>query len=753
MKTKNRIYIILTLSIAILSAFILVSSAEEPSATVTVTDSASLNAAITDSSVTYIKLGADFTVDEPIIVSRDGITIDLNGHTVTAYKHENDNYSMLFKLNLQSISFNITGSGEFNICRTLFDTTGAKNSSVTISSTGNGITVTSPDTYTNAYFKVGTATYLPASLKLSGKLNVLHSAPSNTFEIYKSSELNIVEAQISDNSHSDFSSDNYTTSSNIFRLVHAATLNISNSEITNYSGSIFSLTNATIGNESTIIANTSSFHALTDGYIVNLTNGSYSNMTFTNCFLEYTNCAFKENINTTLKNHYLNITLTDTNSLFSGTSISENALLSGSRITAIINGGFHKLNGAEFTIGTTKYDSANKGILIKSGTAVSNEFSSNDTLMVEDETSEIAKWFDKSGNLIAMGYYTFAETAELDASVLSEVKTDNGLYNLKYTSWKIQNTETGCEFTPDDTTMVPIPALSGIKYNISTYTNFIINIYVPEKDIIGIYYDQNCVNGINSASSVIDNNNYLKCSFVRGASDIDSIEMYAKYNADYNGCIYPLIQKVRVSIIDYSEEILSNTDFTVTDKLLAADMLRYCNETIKLAEGKYSAAITELLETYKSNLTDIDNMMIPNDNTEYKELAYYIKEASMLFDSYEPKFVFRYTENVTSLGASEDYGDMWLNITYTSVDGARKTAGIEINTDNSLFYTIGIAAYDIDAVLTIEVYGSGSDAPLAKGTFSLATYILGLESNSVDATFAKALYAYSLSAKAYKRAI
>ena len=122
----------------------------------------------------------------------------------------------------------------------------------------------------------------------------------------------------------------------------------------------------------------------------------------------------------------------------------------------------------------------------------------------------------------------------------------------------------------------------------------------------------------------------------------------------------------------------------------------------------------------------------------------------LLFDSYEPNFAFKYTENVTYPSAVASDGCIWLNISYISLDGTSKTAKTEVDTENKIFYTSGISAYDIDELFTIEIYGSDSHTPIAEGSFSIGTYISELESFSIDITFAKALYAYSISAEEYK---
>ena len=763
MKIKTKILITLAILIATLNVFILVSSAEESTATVTVTDVEALNTAISDSNATYINLGADLTVDEPIIVSRNGITIDLNGHTITAYESENAYNNMLFKLMLEGINFEIKGCGKFDICRTLFDTVKAKNAEITVSATGGGITVTSPLAYSNSYFKVGTANYIPASMNVSGKLYVLHTAPSSAFEVYKLSTLNISNAEIIDDIHPDLFDIQGEDSQYIFKLVHAANLNINNSNITANNGCVFNLTNATSNdNPSSVIANSTSFYALNNGSIVKLNGASYSNMTYNKCSINYSNYAFCENVNRTLQTkYYLNVSLIDTVSLFSGTATAENALLSGKGITAVIDGGFHNLNGASLALKTIAYAS-NKGVLIKKGTNISCKFASNENIMVEDESSEIAEWYDSktNGNLIAMGYYDSAQEAYFDISVIPNVITNNGLYNLKYTSWESTNTDNnGCIFTPNELTKVPTPALSGIKYNLSTYTNFSMNIYVPTSnylnaefyDFSGGFYDSNSSYSIKSTDAVIDSKEYMKFSFLFFASDMNSITMYAKYNVTYNGTVYALLQKISVSIIDYTEKILCGDDFSDIEKQLAADMLRYCNETIKLSDGSYNSSVSGILETHKEHLTDINNIQLENTDTNCKGLSHYIKEISLVFNSYEPKFAFKYTENVAPLSASEGDIDIRLDITYKSIDGNQKTAKTKIDTENCYFFISGISAYDINEILTVKVITAGEDKPLAEGTFSLATYISTLESPTVDLTFAKALYSYVLSSKAYKK--
>ena len=718
MKIKTKFFITLAILIATLSAFILVSSAEESTATVTVTNVESLNSAISDINVTYIKLGEDITVGAPIVVARDGITIDLNGHTINA----DNSSSFLFKLELQNMNFTITGSGIFNINRSLYNTmsqiskyVGAKNASVFIRATGDGITFTSLSEYKNSYLTVGAQGQHPDSLNITGKITILNPNCTSAIQIYNSS-----------------------------------ILNISNSYIKNECESFLYTNGGKAATSPQISFVNTSFYSL-GNYVINST-GKYSNLIFEHSYLEYSNCAFKGN---STNNYYLNLIMKDTNTKFTGTVTSENALLSGKGITAVIEGGFHNLNGASLAIGTIPYDS-NNGVLIKKGTAISCEFDSYENVMFE-EGAETAKWYDKTdGNLIAMGYYDSAQEAVLDTSVLPIVVVDDQHYNLKYTSWKstYNDRDDSYNFTPDGSTTLPIPDIRGIKYNLSTYTNFNMNIYVPlDIDIIGGYWDANCTYPLNSTSHKIEEEEYLKYSFEFGASDMDRIVMYVKYNAEYKESVYTLIQKIEVSVIDYTESILKGSEFSYIEKQLAADMLRYCNETIKIADGSYNFTASRILETYKEHLTDINSIQLENTDTDCKNLSYYIKEAMLVFNSYEPKFAFRYTENVTSPSASESDSGIWLNITYNSVDGTQKTAKTELNTDNSLFFALGISAYDIDEVLTIRVCAAGKDEPLAEGTFSLSTYILTLESTAIDMTFAKVLYAYSLSAEIYKKSL
>ncbi len=754
MKIKTKIFITLALLIVAFSTFILVSSAEESSATVTVTDVESLNIAISDSNATYIKLGADFTVEEPIIVSRDNITIDLNGHTINAYQSAAN--TILFELQHENIKFTITGSGTFNTSRTLFYTNKAKNAQIVLSATGVGITVTAPDTFKYPYFKVGVSGSNTTTLTVSGTLNIFHSYGINTFDINESSTLNITNAIINDALHPDISAD---ISFDTFNIYKKATLNISDSTITNKCGSMFNIRSGLSTTFPTLSVESTSLYAL--GGCILTSSGTYSKLTLQNSYLAYTNCAFKAS--STLNNTYcLNLAMINTQSAFSGTTAEETALLNG-KITAIIDGGFHNLNGAGLAIGTTPYDS-NNGVLIKKGTAISCEFDSYDNDMFE-KGAEIAKWYDSdtNDNLIAMGYYDSAQEAVLDASVLPIVVKNDKNYNLKYTSWKLirKDNDKVYNFAPDESTMIPTPALRGIKYNLTTYTNFSMNIYVPASndlnvefyDLIGGFCDLNCSYPLQGTNITIDSKEYVKFSFTFGASDMDSITMYAKYNVTHNKTVYPLVQKIEVSVIDYTEAILNGDEFSNIEKQLAADMLRYCNETVKLADGSYNSSVSKILETHKEHLTDINSIQLENTDTDYKNLSYYIKEAMLLFNSYEPKFAFRYTENVTSPSVSENNGGIWLSITYTSVDETQKIAKTEINTDNSLFCTLGISAYDMDEVLNIKVYSSDLGEPLAEGTFSLSTYISTLESTAVDVTFAKALYAYSLSAKTYKKSV
>ena len=303
--------------------------------------------------------------------------------------------------------------------------------------------------------------------------------------------------------------------------------------------------------------------------------------------------------------------------------------------------------------------------------------------------------------------------------------------------------------------MEPTPSLKGIKYNLSTYTNFNMNIYVPSSiDLVGAYADDKCAYSLQSVSALIEGKKYAKFSFSFGASSMDNITMYVKYNVtDDLVTAYSLVQKISVSVIDYAEEILNGSEFSEIEKRLAADMLRYCNETVKLADGSYNAYATDILAENSSYLTNLNTLELKNADTDTSSLSNYISEAMLLFNADEPKFAFRYTEKISTPAASESNSGIWLSVSYISVDGSLKTAKTEVETENKIFYTSGIAAYDIYEIFMIKIYESGSNEPIAEGTFSLASYISSLKSTSTDITFAKALYAYSLSAEAYKKDI
>jgi len=755
MKIKTKIFLTLALLIVVLSAFILVSSAEGPTTTQTVTNVDELNSAISDANVTYIKLGADFTVDEPITVARSGITIDLNGYTITAYK---SNVTTLFEFQNNNIEFKITGSGIFNTSRTLFYTGKTKSSNIMLSATGEGITIKSPDSFEYPYFKVGVSSTYQSSLTISGALHIFHSIESNnidtnkidvhTFEINDSSTLNITNAIINDSVYSN----NYEAINFIcFNAIKNSNLNISNSQVTNKHGSLIYIKSGLIGSEPEISVESSHIYAL-DGCILT-SSGTFSKLGIQNSSLEYTNCAFKETTLTGSK-YYLNLTMTNTQTKFIGTTSSGTALLNG-KITAIIDGGFHNLNGASLAIGTTKYDaSTQKGVLIKTGTAISCEFASTENIAIENENAEVAKWFDNSGKFIAMGYYDSAKDAKIDTSILPIVINDKENYNLKYVSWTGTLVEGIYKFTPATDTMEPTPSLKGIKYNLSTYTNFNMNIYIPSSiDIVGAYADAACSYPLDGTIGKIEQANYTKYTFEFGASNMDNITMYVKYNVIYNTKVYTLVQEISVSVIDYAEAILIGNEFSETEKMLAADMLRYCNETLKLADGSYNSYASEILDEHSTYLTDLNTLIPENTDTDTSALSDYISEAMLLFNAYEPKLAFRYTDKITLPSASESDGCIWLSISYISVDGSPKSAKIEVDTENKLYYTTGISAYDIDELFVVELHGSDSNEPIATGTYSLSSYISSLQSTSIDITFAKALYAYSLSAEAYKKEI
>ncbi|MBQ3016848.1 MAG: hypothetical protein IJD79_08730 [Clostridia bacterium] len=143
--------------------------------------------------------------------------------------------------------------------------------------------------------------------------------------------------------------------------------------------------------------------------------------------------------------------------------------------------------------------------------------------------------------------------------------------------------------------------IEGLKANLSLYSDFVINVYIPAD------YAQyiTSVNGAALAGETvtIGENNYYKVTASKVAKEASDAAVFEIALAEGG---YVAAKTVSISITDYASTILAG-EFTDADKILMYNMLSFVGAASEHFEGKEDAAIAALLETYAAwNKVSVD---------------------------------------------------------------------------------------------------------------------------------------------------
>ncbi len=470
-----------------------------------------------------------------------------------------------------------------------------------------------------------------------------------------------------------------------------------------------------------------------------------------------------------------------------------NPVLNGNKVSDIISSLDNISDGSNLVVYTDTVISAiNKDVVIFSnGYNVIYSSSTHKCIKVGNvlyftEAAEEDKvnihWSDFDGNTVAV-------TPHISGNCIIPIGTDlvplsktNGWYSLKATSFNLLDYEVlengDLRIFPDMSTAIPVSNISGIKYSLGTYTNFIFYYYIPAQhdavENLKIYSADKIseeYNFLNPDSLVHENLSFVKidgreyyCIKVAeiGANNVDKCTITVTYEAEG----IKLTQKLTRTISDYFDFIMESDGFNDIEKSLIMNCVRYVNEIYKLANGtdigydKYESLLNN--QQYITYLTDIskygeftDILASDAQAVDYSPLTGYIKAAYFnIGDGFMPGFAFNISDSICSGGTLN--GSLTIKYKNSLTDELISTDGIfdVYESNNTTAYRIfedKAAVYNITSLRTIElsVEVDGS-VKTVSGTYNLATYILELEKAGTDATFARALYAYALSSQLYK---
>ena len=260
-------------------------------------------------------------------------------------------------------------------------------------------------------------------------------------------------------------------------------------------------------------------------------------------------------------------------------------------------------------------------------------------------------------------------------------------------------------------------SIGNLLYNLTLYTDFQVNIYVP------VAATDDVLSSVIVAIDGVDHYVISKSvDATQVAEDITYVVTFTKDGVKY-------AEEVVVSVIDYAVAVLDG-DYSKMLKKTVMSALAYSAEACN-ALTTPNAEIGAILNNaaYAEFVVAGEEEYVANDMS---ALTGIVDSAQLSLDA-APTYVLNINENYAGT----------IVITYTGIDG-EKTLTYEVEGGEQIFVE-GLKAYDMILDYTIT-------AGDAVAVYNLATYIKGLEAAGVNADFADALYTYASVASAYKTA-
>ena len=269
-----------------------------------------------------------------------------------------------------------------------------------------------------------------------------------------------------------------------------------------------------------------------------------------------------------------------------------------------------------------------------------------------------------------------------------------------------------------NTTDTDITIKNELKYNLSLYANFDVNLYVPA--------DKTTLTG---ETVTIGGAEYVVVTKLVSAPAVaDAVVFEVSYTVDD----VEYTEKVTVNVVDYAVAVL-DSEYSDKVKRVMITALEYANEVYKLLNGAASDAITAVL-----------------DNPAYA--AYHV-EANTEYGTTDNSAL-----NGVISGANLELGSE-VKIVLNVASGFSGTVTVNYNDylgvaqPEQVFEVVGGDVIE----LNVKIYNLVSDFVITtdsvSGSYSLGAYVKGLIDQGVDADFAQVLFTYAKTAEAYKLAL
>ena len=280
--------------------------------------------------------------------------------------------------------------------------------------------------------------------------------------------------------------------------------------------------------------------------------------------------------------------------------------------------------------------------------------------------------------------------------------------------------------------------IEGVKVNLSIYSDFVINLYIPVayKNYIASITDGTDV--LNTSEVTLEDGEYIKVVIKRASNEATTDAVFTINLAEGE---YTKAVNVTVSIASYAEAILKGESYTKADKQLMYYMLTYANEAYKYFGDKtnYDAAITALLTTYAD--AKGEGMAPQTYAKAIENLAFgtVITEATVNLGA-APAFVFTVAEGF----------DGTITVTY-----AGNTKELVVKDGKAVVN--GMKVYNFGADVTVTAVGTvNGEAVTETATYNLDTFVKYHVNNDAPESVAcvdllKALYDYVACADLYTK--
>ena len=281
------------------------------------------------------------------------------------------------------------------------------------------------------------------------------------------------------------------------------------------------------------------------------------------------------------------------------------------------------------------------------------------------------------------------------------------------------------------------PTLSGNLVNLTLQSDFVVNVYVPVDTPavkVALKHGDVAVDLAKQATVEIEGKSYYHFTYALNANAAtDYVRLYL---VDESG----FVKLMKISIADYAKKILDGS-FDLEEKQLMMALLRYASEADVLLDGAEDATLTGILtnakyEAYVTDYTDYGTAL------DVSALAEAVSSARLNLDS-QPDFVFTLVKEFagTVTITYRNFGGVDVTKTYV-VEAGEEASNVSLNT---------MKIHELWKNITVTVEGTvGETAVNLTGTYNLGTYVQGVAESEEGYALAKAIFAYSKMAAAYR---